>query len=101
MKMKTMLKSMRMRKNEIPEDILPLFEHIVQTYRRDECDEKFIKAMEEQLTKEQRFRLYEQNGSCRGTGYDKERKSFALEHADKPLAKGLNYLQIPLGEQLF
>lgn len=36
MKMKTMLKSMRMRKNEIPEDILPLFEHIVQTYKRDE-----------------------------------------------------------------
>lgn len=89
MKMKTMLKSMRMRKNEIPEDILTLFEHIVQTYKRDECDEKFIKAMEEQLSKEQRFRLYEQNGSCRGTGYDKERKSFALEHADKSLAERL------------
>ena len=87
--MKTMLKSMRMRKNEIPVDILPLFEHIVQTYSGDECDEKFIKAMEKQLTKEQRFRLYEQNGSCNGTGYDKERKAFALEHADKPLAERL------------
>ncbi|NEJ75056.1 hypothetical protein GR197_31855, partial [Rhizobium phaseoli] len=87
--MKTMLKIMRMRKNEIPDDILPLFEHIVQTYKGDECDENFIKAMEEQLTKEQRFRLYEQNGSCSGTGYDKERKAFALEHADKPLAERL------------
>jgi hypothetical protein len=89
MQMKTMLKIMRMRKNEIPDDILPLFEHIVQTYKRDECDEKFIKTMEEQLTKEQRFRLYEQNGSCSGTRYDKERKAFALEHADKPLAERL------------
>lgn len=89
MQMKTMLKIMRMRKNEIPDDILPLFEHIVQTYKGNECHEKFIKAMEEQLTKEQRFRLYEQNGSCSGTGYDKERKAFALEHADKPLAERL------------
>lgn len=41
--MKTMLKIMRMRKNEIPDDILPLFEHIVQTYKGEECEEKFIK----------------------------------------------------------
>ncbi len=87
--MKTMLKIMRMRKNEIPDDILPLFEHIVQSYKGEECEEKFIKAMEEQLTKEQRFRLYAQNGSCSGTGYDKERKAFALEHADKPLSERL------------
>lgn len=87
--MKTMLKSMRMRKNEIPDDKLLLFEHIVQTYEGQECEEKFLNAMEEQLTKEQRFRLYEQNGSCNGTGYDKERKAFALEHADMPLAKRL------------
>lgn len=87
--MKTMLKNMRMRKNEIPDDLLPLFEDIVQTYKGDECEEKFLKAMEEQLSKEQRFRLYEQNGSCNGTGYDKERKAFALEHADKPLAERL------------
>jgi hypothetical protein len=87
--MKTMLKTMRMRKNEIPDDVLPLFENIVQTYEGEECEEKFMKAMEEQLTREQRFRLYEQNGSCSGTGYDKERKAFALEHADKPLAERL------------
>jgi len=84
-----MLKLMRMHKNEIPNDILLLFEHIVQTYKGDECEEKFIKAMEEQLSEEQRFRLYEQNGSCRGTGFDKERIAFSLEHADKPLAERL------------
>lgn len=89
MQMKTMLKTMRMRKNQIPEDVLLLFENIAQTYDGEECEEKFTKAMEEQLTKEQRFRLYEQNGSCSGTGYDKERKAFALEHADKTLAKRL------------
>lgn len=80
---------MRMGKNEIPEDILPLFEQIVQTYKGEECEKMFLKAMEEQLTKEQRFRLYEQNGSCSGTGYDKERKAFALCHAEKPLSERL------------
>lgn len=87
--MKTMLKTMQMRKSQIPDDILPLFEDIVQTYKGEECEEKFIQAMEEHLTKEQRYRLFEQNGSCSGTGYDKERKTFALTHADKSLAKRL------------
>ncbi len=85
--MKTMLDSMKKRKNGIPEDVLPVFEHIVQTYKGDECEGKFMKAMEKHLTKEQRFRLCEQNGSCSGTGQDKIRKAFALEHADKPLAE--------------
>lgn len=89
LKMKSMMKSMRMSKNEIPVDIVPLFEEIVQTYKGDECEEKFMIAMEEHLSKEQRFRLCEQNGSCRGTGEDKERKAFALEHADKPLGERL------------
>ena len=87
--MKTMLKLMRNQKTEIPNDILLFFENIVQTYNKDECEEKFLLAMEEHLTKEQRFRLFEQNGSCSGTGYDKERKAFSLEHADKPLAQRL------------
>ncbi len=78
-----------MKKNALPEDLLSLFEDITHTYEGKECEERFIKAMEEQLTKEQRFRLFEQNGSCSGTGYDSERKAFALEHADKPLAERL------------
>ncbi|BCJ95671.1 hypothetical protein acsn021_32400 [Anaerocolumna cellulosilytica] len=95
--MNTMLKIMRMRKNEIPVDILLLFEDIVRTYKGAECEEKFIKAMEEHLTKEQRFRLYEQNGSCSGTGHDKERKAFAHEHADKPLAERLELFKRTFG----
>lgn len=95
--MKTMLKIMKKRKNEIPDDILSLFEDIAQTYKGDECDEKFTKAMEEQLTKEQRYQLYEQNGSCCGTGYDKERKAFALEHADKPLSERLELFKNTFG----
>lgn len=42
--MKSMLKIMQMRKNGIPDEILPLFENIVQTYKGDECEEKFMKA---------------------------------------------------------
>ena len=87
--MKTMLKSMQMRKNDIPQALLPIFEQIVQTYEGNECDQKFMKAMEDHLTKEQRYRLYEQNGGCQGTGRDKERKSFALKHADVPLSERL------------
>lgn len=85
--MKTLLKLMRKQKNEISDDILLLFENIVQTYQGDECNEKFMKAMEDHLTEEQRFRLFEQHGSCSGTRYDKEREVFCLEHADKPLAE--------------
>lgn len=94
--MKSMLSSMKKRNSGIPEDILPVFESIIQKYAaqgspslRSECEKDFVTAMEEHLTKEQCFRLYEQNGSCKGTGYDKERKAFALEHADKPLAERL------------
>lgn len=87
--MKSMLKSMRMRKNEIPDDLLPVFEEIIETYQGSECEARFMKAMEERLTREQRFRLCEQNGSCNGTAYDQERKAFAQRHADKPLAERL------------
>lgn len=86
-----------MQKNGISKEILPLFEHIVQTYKGEECEGKFIKAMEEHLTKEQRFRLFEHNGSCNGTGYDKERKAFALEHAEKPLAERLELFKKTFG----
>ncbi len=86
-----------MRKNEISDHLLPLFEDIVQTYKGEECEGKFINAMEEQLTKEQRLRIYEQNGSCNGTGYDKARKSFAQEHADKPLAQRLELFKSTFG----
>ncbi len=85
--MKSILKCMQMPKNEIPEGLLPLFEHISETYDRDQNEEKFLEAMEEHLTQEQRFRLFEQNGSCNGTGQDKERKAFAVKHADLPLTE--------------
>jgi hypothetical protein len=80
-----------MKKQEIgiSEKQLAKFEHIVQTYKGEECEGKFFKAMEKHLTKEQCFRLYEQNGSCKGTANDKEREAFALKHAGKPLAERL------------
>lgn len=84
--MKTMLSVMKKRKNGIPEGILPVFESIVQTYSGNECDNRFMEAMGEHLTEKQRFMLWEQHGGCQGTGHDKARKAFALEHADKPLS---------------
>jgi len=81
-----MLSIMKKRKNGISEDILPIFESMVQTYGGNQCDNRFMEAMSEHLTEEQRFKLWEQHGGCQGTGHDKVRKAFALEHAYKPLA---------------
>lgn len=95
--MKSILKLMRMPKYGIPEDLLLLFEQIDQTYEGAEREEKFTKAMEEHLTKEQRLRLFEQCGSCSGTRYDNERKAFAQEHADMPLAERLELFNKTFG----
>ena len=83
--MKTMLNVMKMKKNDIPENCLLVFEDIMCTYNGNERDTKFMDAMEEHLTKEQCFRIWAQNGACRGMGRDKERRAFAAEHSDKPL----------------
>ncbi|GIO43563.1 hypothetical protein J41TS4_33210 [Paenibacillus apis] len=83
--MKTMLGIMKKRNNDIPENILSIFEDIVQTYSGNECDNRFMEAMGNHLTKDQRYKLWEQLGGCQGTGQDKIRKAFALEHADTPL----------------
>ncbi len=84
--MRTMLSIMKKRKNSISEDVLPIFESIVHTYRGTECDNRFMEAMSEHLTQEQRFNLWEQHGGCQGTGLDNARKDFALENAEKPLS---------------
>jgi len=94
--MKTVLKTMQKKNSGIPSDILPLFEGIILKYEGSglpslppECEIEFFSAMENHLTKEQRFRLYEINGGCKGTGADKARKAFAQEHAGLPLADRL------------
>lgn len=92
--MRTMLKIMKMPKNEIPEDKVKIFEQIIKKYYvpnsgSNEGDNKFMEALNEHLTEEQRFKLWEQNGGCRGFSKEKERKAFALENADKPIRKRL------------
>jgi hypothetical protein len=91
--MKTMLKSMQKKDRGIPKEKLQIFEDIIKKYEvrgmsslGSECDIEFSMTMEELLTKEQRFRLFEQNGGCKGTSNDKERIAFALEHSNKTLA---------------
>jgi hypothetical protein len=93
-KMVSMLKEMKKTKNGIPQKKLDVFEGIIQKYAREagpnltgvkcfepEWDDEFCKAMNKHLTREQRFQLYETHGACNGTGADKSRKAFALEHA--------------------
>jgi len=90
-----MISAMKKKKNGIPNDVLPIFEGILQKHCDEqgrpnlsgikcfepEWDDEFCQAMNEHLTKEQRFRLYETQGGCNGTGADKERKAFAADNA--------------------
>jgi len=89
-----MLRAMQKSKSGVPENVLPIFEDIVQEYVEElgpnligikyfkpEWDDRFSQAMDKHLTKEQRFKLYETQGACNGAGADKERKAFALEYA--------------------
>jgi len=105
-----MLRAMQKKKSGIPENVLPIFEDIVQKYVGEagpnligvkcfepEWNDEFSTAMNEHLTKEQRLRLYETNGGCNGTGYDKERKAFAIEHAHIPLAERLELFATTFG----
>lgn len=91
---------MQKKNSGISENLLPLFEDIIQKYDAGhECGKVFSEAMEKYLTKEQRFRLYEQNGGCMGTGRDKERKNFALEHAHMSIEKRLSVFSETFGRQ--
>jgi len=93
---------MQNKKYGISEYKLSIFKGIVDDYEKEygqnlvgikcfepEWDDKFSTALSIHLTKEQRFHLYEKNGACNGTGYDKERKAFAKKYAVLPLAARL------------
>ena len=89
------VKEMKKKKSGISEDVIFVFENILNKHRDEqgrlnltgvvsfqpEWDDEFCEAMSKHLTKEQRFRLYETQGGCNGTGADKERKAFAAEYA--------------------
>lgn len=96
--MKSMVSAMKKKKNGIPEEVVPVFDDILQRYNQEfgpnlvgyttfhpEWDDEFCQAMNEHLTKEQRFKLYETQGACNGAGADKERKMFAMRNAHLPL----------------
>ena len=102
--MRTMLSIMKKRKNNwIPDDVLYIFERIIHenfvpNQGSDVGDSKFLEAMGEHLTQEQRFRIFEQYGGCKGTGRDKERKTFALEHNDKSLSEKIELYMDAFGK---
>ena len=94
--MKTMLRVMKKRKNSIPEEKWRIFEKIIEN---NEGENKFMEAIGEHFAEEQRFRLWEQYGSCRGTGYDKERKVFLLENVHLPLSERLEIYLCSIGKK--
>jgi len=90
-----MVSAMKKKQSGIPENVQSIFEGILQKHRdqqgcpnltgytsfKPEWDDDFCQAMNQHLTKEQRFRLYETQGGCNGAGADKQRKAFAIEYA--------------------
>lgn len=87
MQLKGMIKTMQ--KDRIPEDRLSQFECLAQVDNGAETELKFVEKMDELLTEKQCFSIWECNGGCKGTKYDKARKAFAFENADKSLAEKL------------
>ena len=93
--MRTVLNAMKKRKNEwIPREKLDIFENIIETHfipgrGSTEGDNEFMKAVGKHFTQAQRFRIWEGNGGCKGTGHEKARKVFASEYTDKPLFERL------------
>ncbi|WP_099205177.1 hypothetical protein [Scatolibacter rhodanostii] len=83
--MKIMLNMMKKKKSGVSPDILPLFEDIIIQHSGTDCDNYFMQAMGEYLPQNQRYTLWEMHGGCQGTGQDKIRKAFALQHVGKPL----------------
>ncbi|MCL1787540.1 MAG: hypothetical protein FWG38_06100 [Defluviitaleaceae bacterium] len=90
----SMTSAMKKKNSGIPETVLPVFEDIVQKlqdeagphlvgvkYFQPEWDDEFSTALQEHLTKAQRFQLYETQGACNGAGADKARKTFAADYA--------------------
>ena len=88
------LKEMKKKKSGISEEIVPIFEDILNKHRdeqgqlnlsgvaymKPEWDDEFCQAMGKHLTREQRFYLYETQGACNGASADKKRKEFAVEY---------------------
>jgi len=87
-----MLKEIKKQKYGVPADVISVFDDIYDKYSGGPgniLDEEFSRAMSERLTKELRFKIFETQGGCNGTGADKERKAFATEHAHLPLEERL------------
>ena len=87
--MTTILRAMQKKNSGISEDVLPIFEDIVQNHSGssspyiglDERCNVFAEAMAKYLTEEQRYRIFEKNGTCSDTRADEKRKAFAVEYA--------------------
>jgi len=84
-----LINEMKKKKHGISEDVLHIFEDILNAHRDESgrlsltgvSDDELCEAMGKHLTKEQRLRIYETQGACNGTGADKKRNAFASEHA--------------------
>ena len=87
-------KTMRMKRTNIPQDILIQLGFDTEEYKFVSNKHSFemLVKMNDLLTTEQKYAVMEQQGCCKTGRADKESKEFAKEHADKSLAEKLEIL---------
>jgi len=83
------IKTMKKKKTNIPQDILVQFGDDRVDYKREY---ELLLKLNDLLNTEQKYVVMEQQGCCKGGKRDKESKDFGKQHADKSLADKLKIL---------
>lgn len=93
MRAKEMLKAIKMKKHNFPEEMMfqaELIEKIID--KNEDVERKFVEKMDELLTEEQRLLLWEKGGSCRGGETGRQAKVLKQELAGKPLSEKIELM---------
>jgi len=85
MRHKEMLKAIRMKKHNFPQDVICQFESV-------KGERQLVEKMDELLTEEQRLLLHEIGGSCRGGETGRQSKLLTQELAGKPLSEKIELM---------
>jgi hypothetical protein len=93
MRLKEMVKAAKMKKHDIPEDAVLVFELIAGSNESDRDKEmKLVEKMDELLTEEQRLILWEYGGSCTGGETGRQSKLLGKELEGKPISEKIKIM---------
>ena len=95
MRLKEMLKAVKMKKHNFPQDLIGEFENIMQKEKEtmgSVLEKRFVDAMERLLTEEQRLLLWEYGGSCRGGETGRQAKLLKKQLEGKPIDEKIDLM---------